>query len=369
MSANILVVEDERVVAMDIKNSLTKLGYQVSDICARAEEAVSKCFELRPELVLMDIRLKGEMDGISAAQEIKDKFSIPVVYLTAHADEKTLERAKVTEPFGYLVKPFETVELYVAIELALHKCYGDDVAIEKADNFSEAGNSEQFSFFADSLLALPEFKGVLVDSISSMFKSSYFKNVAAGELIAFEGDERSFGILPVSGRISLFKSSLSGRELIVEILSPYELFGLAMAIEDQPYDFSARAQIDSQIFMVPKKGLISLLEKEHVLYRRFINLISERLARAHDVSRGLAHDKVDVRIASALLAVLPKNASNADEVVCITRKELAELAGTTVETAIRVTKSMEREQLLDLSTNGRIRIPNRSRVESFAESS
>ena len=98
----ILVVEDEGIVAMHLKNRLKSLGYAVSAVVFSGEEAIKKAAETHPDLVLMDIRLKGEMDGIEAAEQIRVRFNIPVVYLTAYTDDETLQRAKVTEPFGLL---------------------------------------------------------------------------------------------------------------------------------------------------------------------------------------------------------------------------------------------------------------------------
>ncbi len=120
-SFRILVVEDESIVAMDIKHRLESMGYIVPAITSSGEEAVKKAAETNPDLVLMDIVLKGEMDGIDAAQQIKDTLDIPVVYLTAYSDERTLKRAKITGPFGYIIKPFEDRELHSAIEVALYK--------------------------------------------------------------------------------------------------------------------------------------------------------------------------------------------------------------------------------------------------------
>ena len=102
----ILVVEDESVVAKDIQWSLKSLGYTIVGWASSGEEAIEKVKELSPALVLMDIVLKGDMDGVQATEYIRAHFDIPVVYLTAYADEHTLQRAKVTEPFGYILKPF-----------------------------------------------------------------------------------------------------------------------------------------------------------------------------------------------------------------------------------------------------------------------
>lgn len=117
----ILIVEDESIVALDIKHRAEVLGYQVTAIIPSGEEALESVAEKRPDLVLMDIVLKGEMDGIEAAQKIRDTYDIPVVYLTAYSDERTLKRAKITQPFGYIIKPFEDRELHSAVEVALYK--------------------------------------------------------------------------------------------------------------------------------------------------------------------------------------------------------------------------------------------------------
>ncbi|MEH2234982.1 hybrid sensor histidine kinase/response regulator [Nostoc sp.] len=120
-NAKILVVEDEAIVAKDLQYRLIKFGYTVPAIASSGEEAINKAVEMSPDLVLMDIKLKGSMDGIEAAQEIYKRLDIPVIYLTAYADENTLERAKITEPFGYLLKPFKERELQINIEITLSK--------------------------------------------------------------------------------------------------------------------------------------------------------------------------------------------------------------------------------------------------------
>ena len=117
----ILVVEDESIVAMDIKHRAEGLGYEVTDVTPSGEEALKLVRENPPDLILMDIVLKGKIDGIEAAQRIHDDFDIPVLYLTAYSDEETLKRAKITEPFGYIIKPFEDRELHSSVEIAIYK--------------------------------------------------------------------------------------------------------------------------------------------------------------------------------------------------------------------------------------------------------
>ncbi|MCP4716605.1 MAG: PAS domain S-box protein, partial [Deltaproteobacteria bacterium] len=119
--AQIMVVEDELILAEDIRSNLTALGYSVPDAAVSGEEAIHQADEIRPDLVLMDIKLQGKMDGIEAAEQIRVRFDIPVIYLTAFSDAATLQRAKITEPFGYIIKPAETRELHATIEMALYR--------------------------------------------------------------------------------------------------------------------------------------------------------------------------------------------------------------------------------------------------------
>ncbi len=117
----ILVVEDESLVARDIQNMLKGLGYEVTAVVTSGELALEKAAADPPDIVLMDIVLKGEIDGITAAEKLWEEHGIPVIYLTAYADELTFQRAKATSPFGYLLKPFEERELQTTVEMALYK--------------------------------------------------------------------------------------------------------------------------------------------------------------------------------------------------------------------------------------------------------
>ena len=119
--SRILVVEDEMVISLEIAATLRRLGYEVVGHAITGTDAVRLADEADPDLILMDIRLKGEMDGIEAASRIRENNDRPVIFLTAHSDEVTLERAIAVSPSGYLIKPFKDRELYSSIELALHK--------------------------------------------------------------------------------------------------------------------------------------------------------------------------------------------------------------------------------------------------------
>ncbi|MFP4443340.1 MAG: response regulator, partial [Spirochaetia bacterium] len=149
--SRILIVEDEHIVALDIKMLLLKYGYEVAGIYSDAESALAALEKNLPELVLMDIKLQGEMDGIEATQQIKNKYDIPVILLTAFADEATLQRAKITEPFAYLIKPFEDRELRTQIVIALYRHRMEKEVKSREKLFSTTLNS-----IGDAVILLDE---------------------------------------------------------------------------------------------------------------------------------------------------------------------------------------------------------------------
>lgn len=117
----ILIVEDEAIIAADLQRRLNRLGCQVVGMAASGEEAVRLATALEPELILMDINLGGEMDGTQTAQEVRAQLQLPVVYLTASSDATVVQRAKLTDAFGYLLKPLDERLLHITIEMALYK--------------------------------------------------------------------------------------------------------------------------------------------------------------------------------------------------------------------------------------------------------
>ena len=138
-SARILIVEDEVFTADQEEKRLLDLGYEVVGKAETGEAAIKLAFEKKPDIVLMDIRLRGEMDGIAAADEIKKGLDTAIIYVTAYSDDDLLRRAKVTEPFGYILKPFDTQELRSNIEMALYK-RGAEAEVKRALDESERLN-------------------------------------------------------------------------------------------------------------------------------------------------------------------------------------------------------------------------------------
>lgn len=129
----VLVVEDEFIVSKDIQNSLTKLGYEVIGSAANGEKAYDLALEFHPDIILMDIMLKGELSGIDTAEKILKEINIPIIFLTAYTDESTLSKAKQVQPFGYIIKPFKEIDLHTTIEMAIFK-HSKDMEVLKERN-------------------------------------------------------------------------------------------------------------------------------------------------------------------------------------------------------------------------------------------
>ena len=148
-NVSVLVVEDENIVAKDIQQSLLKMGYKVIGTASSGEKAKEILKENQPDIILMDIMLKGNMSGIDTAEYVKDIYDLPVIFLTAYADENTLSKAKITEPYGYILKPFKEIDLHTSIEMALYKHKKTSELKKENENYAtllDGNNSADFLF-------------------------------------------------------------------------------------------------------------------------------------------------------------------------------------------------------------------------------
>ncbi len=170
VKAQIMVVEDEGLVAIEIKETLEKMGYYVPHVVSNGKDAVSLASTEKPDLVLMDIRLNGPMDGIEAARQIRENLFIPVIFLTAHSDEETLRRAKTAESYGYLLKPFDDRALIAAIEMALYK--SNEELIRSKESLEEL-NTELEGKVKDRTIALEQALSQLEKANQELHKLSY----------------------------------------------------------------------------------------------------------------------------------------------------------------------------------------------------
>lgn len=150
-AVNVFIVEDENIVAKDIEQSLKKLGYNVVGMASSGEK-VKEQLEAGtlPDIFLMDIMIKGDMNGIEVAEFVKENYNLPVIFLTAYADENTLSKAKITEPYGYILKPFKEIDLHTTIEMALYKHQKTTEIKKELDVYStlasEAQNGKEYIF-------------------------------------------------------------------------------------------------------------------------------------------------------------------------------------------------------------------------------
>ena len=361
-----MVVEDDRLIALDLQNTINSLGYEAVGPAASGEQAVMMAKRLSPDIVLMDVVLQGEMDGIVAAAAIKDGLGVPVVYITAHTDQSTLSRARLTEPQGFIVKPVNPAQLKAGLEMALYRRAAGD---HDASGSPPVGGDRGGVF--EVLAKLELFLDIAEQRLRTLALSGRFQKVAAREVITFEGDAAARPFVVVSGRVAMVKMSPDGRELIVELLTPNDAFGLIPALEAESAWLTAKAQLDSEILVLSRSALMLLVEEDRGLQRRLAQYAAWRLRLSHEFARALAHDRVEPRLASILLTLTERCAEpgrgRSPPRISMTRQELASLAGNSLETTIRVTKAMEREGILALRDRGQIEVVDINGLRELAE--
>ncbi|MFA5294445.1 MAG: response regulator [Methanoregulaceae archaeon] len=163
--AKILIVDDEAIITMQLEERLSLLGYKIAGMVASGEEAVTKARQLKPDIVLMDIVMPGKINGIEAAQSIHEELDIPVIFVTAYADDAVIEKVKCVDPYGYIVKPFNELEIKAAIELALFRKDAEQKGSNRKKPVREQVPAGQMEEGGPEFIDLPEIKTVLLDDI------------------------------------------------------------------------------------------------------------------------------------------------------------------------------------------------------------
>jgi CRP/FNR family transcriptional regulator len=215
------------------------------------------------------------------------------------------------------------------------------------------------------------FSGLGRGIFQRLAQQANIRELNAGGFVFHAGATPTEISIVASGRIAVVRSSSSGKELIVDLVGPGEIIGLHALSESIDQSLSARAQIDSRVLGLPLAALQTLLSEHHELYPRLLHEIGVRLRKSQELATSLAHAKVETRIASTLLALLPDfgkhGGANGHPRIFLTRKELAELTGTTPETAIRTTKHLERQGILDLTRPGIIKIIKQEELRALTD--
>jgi CRP-like cAMP-binding protein len=210
------------------------------------------------------------------------------------------------------------------------------------------------------LSTLSLFSSVPRSELRVLAQSSAVRQIEGGEFLSLPGEQPEIGFVVISGRLAVTKISEAGKELTVELLPPGDAFGILRVLESTPPNTAVRAQIASRILAVHQTALKIIVDRYPAVYREIAEEYSNRMKALLNLAVSLAHAKVESRIVSTLLALAPrfgKSCAQEDQSrIYLTRRELADLAGTTPETAIRITKNFERDGLLDLSRPGIIKI-------------
>lgn len=238
------------------------------------------------------------------------------------------------------------------------------------ETFVKYNNKDEAFKFLKSLSTFSELPDKQLQNLSHFCR---FSEVPAGQYITSEGDiDSPYGFIVESGRLSMIKTSLIGKELVVELLAPGDIFGIVEMLSSQslPLQLSSRAQLDSRVLWVPIKIISNILDEYPTTYKGLVEHLIRRLQLSYCISRGLAHDKVEVRIASILTTLALKfsrNSSNYFQTIDITRQQIADLTGTTPETAIRTTRAMQLNGIIDISRPGIVKILDLNALQDLAD--
>jgi PAS domain S-box-containing protein len=275
MNAEILIVEDEGLIAMDLRRKLERAGYTVPAIVDNAEDALRSARDVRPALVLMDIRLNGPVDGIEAADQIRRQFHLPVMFVTAHADRATLDRARIAEPFGFIVKPFHSVDFCAQIEMALWKHQ-----MEQKLRVSEAWLAATFRNVGDALIATDSEGNVALMNLPAARLTGWGQAEAVGKPLRqiFLAVDEMTGVSAVpdveqigegeataklgqyAGQRACILTSRNGGSVIVEAevsanIDAGEVFGVIVAFRD----ISERRKAENQARQLLKMDALTLM--------------------------------------------------------------------------------------------------------------
>lgn len=325
----VLIVEDEKIIALDLQRRLEKFGYRVVALCATAAEAVDAALEYLPDIILMDIMLGGEQDGIDAAIEIKAHHNTPIVFLTAYADDKTVERAKKAEPVGYVLKPFKERELQTTIDIALYKADVDRKLHEQEQLFETI-----FDTMNDGLIAVDRDQNIrflnpvaqelmgttdeaavenplsdffsIHDEHSELAAAIPFSAVLEGTTFRFENvfiETEQGGRVNVSGTISPIRTHYGTEGALVTFRDVTSIKEMSQVIEYQASHDALTGLMNRDEFFARMKEITSDAQKNGV-HHTLIYLDLDQFKIVNDVCGHLAGDELLRQVSSDVLDLI-----------------------------------------------------------------
>ncbi|MCO6430524.1 MAG: response regulator [Deltaproteobacteria bacterium] len=366
-----LVVEDEQIVALDVARCLQSGGIDVVDTVASGGDAIAAMRRHEPDVVLLDIALNGDIDGIQVASQIADQWDVPVVFLTAHGDEQTVKRAQTARPSGYLVKPFKDQDLLASVMTAVYQFDQNragngesslgSVASPSVPDLSGTEEIKKFLASVEVLSALSS------DELQFIAEAAQVYQIESGKTVISRFENEPTPFIVAQGCVALVTPPERTPQVILALVTPRDSFGLFSAFDTKYGSADARTIRPSTIVSLPRRLLVSLLDRNPQVARKLSQEIYGRLLEAHSFAGSLAADRAERRVGHALLSLIPNfsRLSNAtkDIPVEVSRKELAGYAGLTLETAVRVLRRFSNEGLVDLSHRRFIKVLDAKKLE------
>jgi PAS domain S-box-containing protein len=330
MSINILIVEDELIVAEDLRYILEDFGYNVVGIVDSGEKALQKVAETKPYLVLMDVRLNGQLDGVQTAEQIWKNYQIPVIYLTANSDLKTLQRAKATEPFGYITKPFKEKELQTAIEIAFNR-----YQLEQQLKAREQWLNTLLGSLSDAVIATD--KNSCITLLNSMAEAltGWQQSDALGKSVSeifqlIDEQNRALMECPVSKAIASGKTINISQQTFLKVkngaLIPID--GSISAIAGETEEITGAVVVFRDIS--DRKQVEALLKQSH---NQLELKVEQRTAELAAINQSLQAEIVERRRAEEEIRLLQKisqaitEAPNFEKAVAVTLKKACQTIG------------------------------------------
>jgi two-component system cell cycle sensor histidine kinase/response regulator CckA len=330
----IQVVEDEAIVAMDISSGLRRLGYEIVGVASTGQSAIDLATETMPDLVLMDIRLHGEMDGIQAANIIHQRFEIPIVFLTAHADVSTVQRSMTTAPYGYVLKPFDDADLHRAIELALAR-----FRHERDERAEELWSSEErFRLLVDAI----EDYAIIILDLNARIQSwnrgaerlyGWTAEEAVGKSLAtfLSGDENDPDAIHRALAETLQKGRTRGEGWRVRkdgskfwaqvVRTPFrDRGGVIRGFASISHDLTERRKLESQLLHAQK--LESLGRLSGGIAHDFNNMLMVIFSRVEVLSRAVGDTQPQRRYIEDIRAAAARNRDLTQQLLIAARREV-----------------------------------------------